>query len=85
MWKLKTTTLIVEESTAIRPERLGGWSCINQGTNIATIDGVVLAPGEGLSFFAQLPPDVFYTDAIKIECAAGAKVVFRLNFYTQSK
>ena len=74
---------IVEESTTIKKDNLGGWWCVNQGTADAKVDEVVLAPDMGQDEYRDLPPNVIWADPIKIVCQPGAKVVVTMLFYSK--
>ena len=83
MYIVNSRTEIIEQSTTRKIDKMGGWSAINQGTADATINGITLAAGEGITDFLHLHPSVIWNSPIKIECTPGAKVIFTYLLYKE--
>lgn len=76
---------IIEESTTIKNDNMSGWWCVNQGTADAVVDGVTIAPDEGIDIYKDLAPTVIWADPIKVVCQPGAKVILTSLFYSATK
>lgn len=80
-YKVTPKTQEITENTTLNADgTFGDWMAVNTGTADVTVDGYVLAPGEGLGW-KGLQPNVVWNGSIKITVQTGGKVrITRLQY-----
>lgn len=74
MYKVTEKSQDILQNTTIRPDgKSGAWLAINTGTTQSVINGIPLAPGEGIQY-TFLRPDVIWNSEIKITMDNGGRV-----------
>ena len=75
-------TLDITETMTISPEEgYGGWFAINQGANVAYVNGYELQPGEGLDMRDAVPAGCKWGKNIKVIVNPGGVVrITRLQY-----
>ena len=83
MWKVTEKAQDITSNTTIRPDgKSGGWFAINTGAANATVNGIPLAPGEGLDN-TWVDKDVIWNSVIKITVDTGGRIRLAQFQYTQ--
>ena len=64
-YKVQNRVTIYTENATVNDTDFGGWWCVNNGTGKIKVNGVVLAPTEGVDY-RQLLPGVKWNSPIQI-------------------
>lgn len=85
-YTVKTRTDVVTENKTLTSNQYGGWLAVNSGSNVVTVNGIELLPGEGLDF-TKLHPDVIWDEPIRIVTGNvdGNKVTVIRMVYKENK
>lgn len=69
----KTQYLTITDNVSLPPEDFGGWSIVNTGDVIATVNGVELDPAGAIIGidYTNLPPNIIWSESINIRFDAN--------------